>query len=123
MFLFLFEIMGRMAKLKMSFFIILLAVSTLQEVNSHGDQPLSKIAIHKTVFALSHNAYVKATPPVLGLTVKLLNTILNFNSLSFLVLSNTLRLKCGFISNLTIVFTLCHFQIAFYIMLVTVVLN
>ncbi|KAL5553634.1 hypothetical protein UlMin_041035, partial [Ulmus minor] len=59
--------MGRMKNFKMKLLVILLALATLQEVRSHGDQPLSKVAIHKTEFALRDNAYVKASPTVLGL--------------------------------------------------------
>nr|POF14528.1 putative inactive purple acid phosphatase 1 [Quercus suber] len=44
-----------------------LVLTTLQEVWSHGDQPLSKIAIHKATIDLNHDAYVKASPTVLGL--------------------------------------------------------
>nr|POE73257.1 putative inactive purple acid phosphatase 1 [Quercus suber] len=46
---------------------IFLVLTTLQEVWSHGDQPLSKIAIHKATIDLNHDAYVKASPTVLGL--------------------------------------------------------
>ncbi|XP_024018238.1 probable inactive purple acid phosphatase 1 [Morus notabilis] len=62
--------MGKIQKLKMNLLAILLAIVLflLQEVNCHGDhQPLSRIAIHKTVFALHENARVKASPTVLGL--------------------------------------------------------
>lgn len=64
--------MGRIEKkLKMGWLelAILLVLVTLKEVRCHGDQPLSKIAIHKAVFALHDHAYVKATPTVLGLKV------------------------------------------------------
>lgn len=38
----------------------------------HGDhQPLSAIAIHRTLFDLNEEAYVKASPTVLGSDVKL----------------------------------------------------
>ncbi|KAM7477658.1 hypothetical protein LguiA_025871 [Lonicera macranthoides] len=51
---------------------ILLAVfwgigGRLERVTSHGDQPLSRIAIHKAVFALNDHAYIKASPLILGL--------------------------------------------------------
>ncbi|KAK8604311.1 hypothetical protein V6N13_099257 [Hibiscus sabdariffa] len=36
-------------------------------VSSHGVQPLSRIAVHETTFALDNRAYVKASPTVLGL--------------------------------------------------------
>ncbi|XP_059445193.1 probable inactive purple acid phosphatase 1 isoform X1 [Corylus avellana] len=45
---------------------ILFLLTALQEAWSHGDQPLSKIAIHKASFALQDHAYVKASPTVLG---------------------------------------------------------
>ncbi|XP_030956900.1 probable inactive purple acid phosphatase 1 isoform X1 [Quercus lobata] len=45
---------------------ILLVFTTLQEAWSHGDQPLSKIAIHKAIVDLNGQAYVKASPTVLG---------------------------------------------------------
>lgn len=38
--------------------------------NGDGVQPLSKIAIHKAVYALHENASVKAHPLVLGTKVK-----------------------------------------------------
>ncbi|KAM3754766.1 hypothetical protein ACB098_03G190100 [Castanea mollissima] len=46
---------------------IFLVLTTLQEAWSHGDQPLSKIGIHKATVDLNHDAYVKASPSVLGL--------------------------------------------------------
>ncbi|KAJ7953915.1 Purple acid phosphatase [Quillaja saponaria] len=52
----------------MLFFAYLLPVlATLQEAISDSHQPLSKIAIQKTIFALDEHAYVKASPVVLGL--------------------------------------------------------
>ncbi|XP_059648756.1 probable inactive purple acid phosphatase 1 [Cornus florida] len=48
-------------------FILLAILWRLEVAKSHGDQPLSRIAIHKAAFALNDNAYVKAYPPVLGL--------------------------------------------------------
>lgn len=48
---------------------ILWVLFTLQGVASHGDHPLSRIAIHKAVAAVDNNAYIKASPSVLGLTV------------------------------------------------------
>uniref|UniRef100_A0A803QQ03 Purple acid phosphatase n=1 Tax=Cannabis sativa TaxID=3483 RepID=A0A803QQ03_CANSA len=57
-----------MGKLEMKFFaIFLFTIVTLEMVSSHGDQPLSKVAIHQTVFALSDKAYIKASKSVLGL--------------------------------------------------------
>ncbi|KAM3706962.1 hypothetical protein ACJW31_03G190000 [Castanea mollissima] len=48
-------------------FAIFLVLTTLQEAWSHGDQPLSKIGIHKATVDLNHDAYVKPSPSVLGL--------------------------------------------------------
>ncbi|OMO72009.1 hypothetical protein COLO4_27884 [Corchorus olitorius] len=48
---------------------ILLVLAILQEASSHGVQPLSRIAVHKTTFALDNRAFVKASPTVLGLNV------------------------------------------------------
>lgn len=44
-------------------------LGAIQEVESHKDQPLSGIAIHKTMFHLHEKAYVKASPTVLGSNV------------------------------------------------------
>lgn len=49
--------------------VILGAIVSLRGATSDGVQPLSRIAIHKTVFALDDRAYIKAYPPVLGLKV------------------------------------------------------
>ena len=57
-----------------------LVVTILQEAWSHGDQPLSKIAIHKATVDLNRDAYVKASPTVLGLKVSL-NSIVLLSSL------------------------------------------
>uniref|UniRef100_A0A2N9EUH3 Purple acid phosphatase n=1 Tax=Fagus sylvatica TaxID=28930 RepID=A0A2N9EUH3_FAGSY len=46
---------------------ILLIITTLQEAWAHGDQPLSKIAIHKATSDLNGLAFVKVSPIVLGL--------------------------------------------------------
>ncbi|KAJ8774627.1 hypothetical protein K2173_017073 [Erythroxylum novogranatense] len=48
-------------------FAIVLVVATLRDASSHGVQPLSKIAVHRTIFALNDKAYVKASPTILGL--------------------------------------------------------
>ncbi|PQP92660.1 putative inactive purple acid phosphatase 1 isoform X2 [Prunus yedoensis var. nudiflora] len=56
-----------MRKLRFFFLAITAVLATLQEVRSHGDQPLSNIAVHKAVFALHDHAYVKASPTILGL--------------------------------------------------------
>ncbi|XP_062111438.1 probable inactive purple acid phosphatase 1 [Humulus lupulus] len=56
-----------MRKLKMKLLaIVLFTIVTLKVVSSHGDQPLSKVAIHQTVFALHDEAYIKASRSVLG---------------------------------------------------------
>ncbi|XP_010527966.1 PREDICTED: probable inactive purple acid phosphatase 1 isoform X2 [Tarenaya hassleriana] len=44
----------------------LLVLGAIQEGNSHGDQPLSKIAIQKAMLALNDKAYLRASPAVLG---------------------------------------------------------
>lgn len=46
---------------------ILWALACIEGAISHGDQPLAKIAIHNAKFALHDQAYVKASPTVLGL--------------------------------------------------------
>ena len=60
---------------------IFLVLTTLQEAWSHGDQPLSKIAIHKATVDLNRDAYIKASPTVLGIKV-CLNSIVLLSSLS-----------------------------------------
>lgn len=50
---------------------ILLVLATLQNASSHGEQPLSRISIHKATFALHELAYIQASPTVLGLRVSL----------------------------------------------------
>ena len=55
---------------------IFLVLTTLQEAWSHGDQPLSKIAIHKATIDLNRDAYVKASPTVLELKVSLDSIVL-----------------------------------------------
>ncbi|EOA12505.1 hypothetical protein CARUB_v10026184mg [Capsella rubella] len=57
-----------MAKLKLVTILmtIVLALGTIQEGKPHGDQPLASIAIHKTLFDLNEEAYVKASPTLLG---------------------------------------------------------
>lgn len=58
---------------EMNPFVKLLVVSwalvSLEEAASHGVQPLSLIAIEKAAVALDKNAYVKASPSILGLNV------------------------------------------------------
>ncbi|XP_052198579.1 probable inactive purple acid phosphatase 1 [Diospyros lotus] len=46
---------------------ILWSIVNLKGASSHGDQPLSRIAIHNAVFALDDLAYIKASPSVIGL--------------------------------------------------------
>lgn len=46
----------------------LLILTNLQETSSHGDHPLSRIAIHEATLALTPLAYVEASPSILGLT-------------------------------------------------------
>uniref|UniRef100_A0A7C9ABG3 Purple acid phosphatase n=1 Tax=Opuntia streptacantha TaxID=393608 RepID=A0A7C9ABG3_OPUST len=46
---------------------ILWVCLTLHGVASDDHQPLSKIAIHKATFALHDLAYIKVTPPILGI--------------------------------------------------------
>lgn len=48
---------------------VLFVLATLQVASSHGDQPLSGIAIHKATFAFNVNAYVNASPTILGSSV------------------------------------------------------
>lgn len=60
--------MGWIKKLKMLLFALLLPVLAM----SDDHQPLSKIAIHETVFAIDEHAYIKATPNVLGSRVSIL---------------------------------------------------
>ena len=75
------QILGGMRGLNLLSLAIFLVLTTLQEVWSHGDQPLSKIAIHKATVDLNRNAYIKASPTVLGLNVSL-NIIVLLSSLS-----------------------------------------
>lgn len=48
---------------------ILLAFLSLESVISHGVQPLSLIDIHKAVIAIDDQAYIRASPLVLGVNV------------------------------------------------------
>ncbi|KAK9276044.1 hypothetical protein L1049_005575 [Liquidambar formosana] len=61
------KVLGRMRASGLIFLAILCALASFGEVRSHGDQPLSKIAIHKATVSLHDGAYVKASPPILGL--------------------------------------------------------
>lgn len=74
-----FRSLGGMRGLNSISLAILFLLTTLQEAWSHGDQPLSKIAIHKASFALQDHAYVKASPTVLGFKVSFNSSILLFN--------------------------------------------
>ncbi|KAK6251935.1 hypothetical protein QUC31_013655 [Theobroma cacao] len=56
-----------MRELRLIFLPSLLILATLEEAASHGDQPLSKIAVQKATFSLNHQAYIKVSPTVLGL--------------------------------------------------------
>ncbi|ESR51164.1 hypothetical protein CICLE_v10033538mg [Citrus x clementina] len=56
-----------MRELRSIFLGILLVLGAFRSTISHEDQPLSKIAIHKAVFALDDNAYIKASPSILGM--------------------------------------------------------
>ena len=62
--------------------VIIVAVLLVQFAAAHnskphaGEQPLSKIAIHRAVLALHENASIKATPVVLG--TKVINNYLFF---------------------------------------------
>lgn len=53
---------------------------TWAHVSGIGEQPLSKIAIHKTVVALHDSATVKAYPGVLGLKVFIFIYLVHFFS-------------------------------------------
>ncbi|KAL9263944.1 putative inactive purple acid phosphatase 1 [Drosera capensis] len=50
--------------------LIVLAILGLREVASHDDHALSRIAIHKAVFALDTLAYITVSPSVLGTSGK-----------------------------------------------------
>ncbi|KAI4328297.1 hypothetical protein L6164_020660 [Bauhinia variegata] len=50
-----------------SFALFLLVLATFQAAMSDDHQALSKVAIHKTIFALDERAYIKASPNLLGL--------------------------------------------------------
>lgn len=48
---------------------VALITTNFEGVKSHGVQPLSRINILETVMALHEEAYIKASPSVLGVTV------------------------------------------------------
>ncbi|XP_061347308.1 probable inactive purple acid phosphatase 1 isoform X1 [Gastrolobium bilobum] len=56
-----------MGESKFIFLAFLLVCLVLQKVCSHGDQPLSKVAVHKATVSLLDLAYIEASPSVLGL--------------------------------------------------------
>ncbi|XP_061985559.1 probable inactive purple acid phosphatase 1 isoform X2 [Populus nigra] len=57
-----------MRGLGLVFFAFFLVLATLLQVTtSHGEQPLSRIVVQNTELHLSENAYVKASPSILGL--------------------------------------------------------
>uniref|UniRef100_A0A2P2NFC9 Purple acid phosphatase Fn3-like domain-containing protein n=1 Tax=Rhizophora mucronata TaxID=61149 RepID=A0A2P2NFC9_RHIMU len=56
-----------MRGLGFTFLATFLLLATLQEASANGVQPLSKIAIHRTILAVNDKAYVKAFPAILGL--------------------------------------------------------
>lgn len=60
--------MGKLVAVLIS---LVLALGTIHEGKCHRDQPLSGIAIHRTLFDLNEQAYIKASPTVLGSDVKL----------------------------------------------------
>ncbi|XP_056162202.1 probable inactive purple acid phosphatase 1 [Syzygium oleosum] len=48
--------------------VLAMAASSIVRVRSHGEQPLARIAVYETVFALDGRATIKASPSVLELT-------------------------------------------------------
>ncbi|KAK7274958.1 hypothetical protein RIF29_16061 [Crotalaria pallida] len=63
------------------FLAYVLVCSLLQRVLSHGDQPLSKVAVHKATFSLLDLAHIKASPPLLGLQAQTAEWVtLEYNS-------------------------------------------
>ncbi|KAL6012008.1 hypothetical protein ACLOJK_002479 [Asimina triloba] len=51
--------------------VLLSALLRFGELHPNGEQPLSRVAIHKAVFALHPSAYVNVSPSILGLKPKL----------------------------------------------------
>lgn len=74
MFVLRFRYMGLMMR---SFVLVLCVIVSSQfsyGTGSHmGEQPLSRIAIHKATLATDNSAYVKASPLVVGLNVNTTN--------------------------------------------------
>ncbi|KAL6983336.1 hypothetical protein U1Q18_016725 [Sarracenia purpurea var. burkii] len=60
-------ILSEMRSFGLIFLAIFRAFTNLQGATSHGEQPLSRIAINMAVVALEDRAYVKASPSILGL--------------------------------------------------------
>ncbi|WJX62767.1 polynucleotide adenylyltransferase [Trifolium repens] len=56
-----------MVKSKILFLEFLLVCSVLQRTWSHGDQPLSKVSIHKATLSILHLAHIRVSPTLLGL--------------------------------------------------------
>lgn len=63
------QISMEMRILGLIFSAIFWVFGSLEGASSHGDQPLSRIAIDRALVALDNGAYVKASPLVLGSTV------------------------------------------------------
>lgn len=64
-----------MRGLGLVFFAFCLVLATLLQVTtSHGEQPLLRIVVQNTQLHLSENAYVKASPSILGLKVGFCST-------------------------------------------------
>lgn len=75
----------------------LLILSTFQQALSDSHQPLSKVGIHNTIFALHERAYIKATPNLLGLKVSFDSLHFHLNCLGH-CLDNHLSYKCSCIT-------------------------
>lgn len=67
-----------MKGLLLTVFVVVLAASYLQCGVSHGVQPLSKIAIHKTKVSLHSEASIKVSPSLLGVSFSQLAHLLSF---------------------------------------------
>lgn len=67
--------MGKIGVLSFKFSMILLLVClanlsiAFAHINGFGEQPLSKIAIHRATISLHRSASVRASPSVLGIKV------------------------------------------------------
>ena len=60
---------------------VLPVIANFQQAMSDEHQPISRIAIHKTVFAVDKQAYIIATPNVLGSSVSFSFTLLSIFTL------------------------------------------